>query len=117
MGVYIDTPIAGGAFGAAARTLSFMVGHPAPTGTTEADEIGNRVMEILSLIGLLEKVQFCGKPGMCQVAKIAHNYVVADCTLLQPGRYRGNGGMTDGCANSFQMHLEQALTVTTNIDG
>ncbi|KAI9040148.1 uncharacterized protein KD926_008593 [Aspergillus affinis] len=95
-----------------------MVGHAEPT--SEKDVMGKRVLEILSLVGLPDKTQFCGKLGMGQVAKIAHNYVSL-CNNLVATEGMALGlkygidkhvlwkCMTDGTANSWVMHLEQPV--------
>lgn len=117
VGTYVDTPLAGGAFGAREGTLSFMVGYLEPN---TDDDFGTRITDALSFVGTPEKIQFCGKLGMGSACKIAHNYV-ALCYNLAATEGMALGlrygidkhilwkVMTNGCANSYQMHLEQPV--------
>jgi 3-hydroxyisobutyrate dehydrogenase len=87
---------------------------------TDADVSGKRVFETLSLVGQPEKIQFCGKLGMGQVAKIAHSYVswannlVATEDMAIGMKYGIDKKMLwsctmDGTANSWVMGLEQPV--------
>ncbi|PSK53741.1 hypothetical protein B9Z65_7547 [Elsinoe australis] len=117
LGRYVDIPLAGGAVGAMNGTLSFMVGYHRPSAD---DVIGKRIVEALALVGDREKVQFCGKLGMGSASKIAHNYVCL-CYNLAATEGMALGlklgvdkhvlwkVMTEGCCDSFQMHLEQPV--------
>lgn len=92
-----------------------MVGHP-----TNNSKIGLRIYCILSLVGISEKIRFCGKLGMGQVAKVAHNYVcIVNLLTATEGMALGiKYGidkkvlwqcMTDGAANSWVLGLEQPV--------
>lgn len=116
-GTYADAPLAGGAYGAQQGTLSFMLGYAEPS---EGDEVGRRIIETLSMIGDRKKIQCCGRLGMGSACKIAHNYVCLCYNLVATegmalGIKYGIDKhllwkvMTDGCANSYQMHLEQPV--------
>lgn len=116
-GTFVDATVSGGAWGANAGTLSFMVGHPEPT---DSDEIGRRVLETLSLVGVPKTIQFCGRLGMGQVAKIAHNYIcIANLLAATEGMALGLKygidkmalwkSITDGAADSWIMHYEQPV--------
>lgn len=117
LGAFVDATVSGGMWGANEGTLSFMIGHAEPT---EDDVVSKRIFETLSLVGLPNKLQFCGSLGMGQVAKIAHNYVsLANNLVAAEGMALGlRYGidkkalwkcMTDGTANSWVMHLEQPV--------
>ncbi|KAF2014547.1 hypothetical protein BU24DRAFT_441937 [Aaosphaeria arxii CBS 175.79] len=117
LGNFVDATVSGGVWGANDGTLTFMVGHAKPT---EADVVGNRVWNILSLVGQRDKIRFCGGLGMGQVAKIAHNYVSLcnNVTATQGMALGLKYGidkqvlwecMTDGTANSWVMGLEQPV--------
>jgi 3-hydroxyisobutyrate dehydrogenase len=62
----VDAPVSGGTMGAAAGTLTFMVG-----GTTEAFE---RAQPILAKMG--RKIVHCGEAGAGQAAKICNNMIL-----------------------------------------
>eukprot|EP00818_Percolomonas_sp_WS_P001563 CAMPEP_0117444190 /NCGR_PEP_ID=MMETSP0759-20121206/5105_1 /TAXON_ID=63605 /ORGANISM="Percolomonas cosmopolitus, Strain WS" /LENGTH=289 /DNA_ID=CAMNT_0005236233 /DNA_START=176 /DNA_END=1045 /DNA_ORIENTATION=- len=62
----MDAPVSGGVGGAAAGTLTFMVGGE--------DDAFNRANPLLKLMG--KNIVHCGKTGMGQVAKIANNLVL-----------------------------------------
>lgn len=117
LGTFVDATVSGGVWGANGGTLTFMVGHSKPT---DADLIGHRVWDILSLVGQRDKIRFCGGLGMGQVAKIAHNYVSLcnNVTATQGMALGLKYGidkrvlwecMTDGTANSWVMGLEQPV--------
>jgi 3-hydroxyisobutyrate dehydrogenase len=63
---FVDAPVSGGTGGAAAGTLTFMVG-----GSAEAYE---RVKPVLSAMG--RNIVHCGETGTGQVAKICNNLVL-----------------------------------------
>ncbi|RMY20813.1 hypothetical protein D0867_03729 [Hortaea werneckii] len=66
-GKFVDAPMSGGAVGAAAGTLTFMVGaNP---------EMFPRVQEVLSLMG--KRVLHLGPPTSGLKAKLANNYLLA----------------------------------------
>ena len=120
LGFCVDATVSGGAFGANAGTLSFMVGHP-----SGSDALGKRILEILSLVGVPDTVVFCGELGMGQVAKIAHNYTcIANLLVAAEGMALGiKYGvdkkalwkcMTDGAADSWVMHYEQPVPGVTD---
>ncbi len=69
----LDTPVSGGPHGAAAATLSVMVG-----GDREDFEA---VKEILSIIGDPKKIVYCGPIGSGQVVKICNNMASAIQTV------------------------------------
>ncbi|KAL6245332.1 hypothetical protein RBB50_008107 [Rhinocladiella similis] len=71
-GVYVDAPVSGGTAGAAAGTLSFMVGFPPMTG---ADPLRRRVQDVLNFMGAPERVTFCGSLGAGLVCKTVNNYI------------------------------------------
>jgi 3-hydroxyisobutyrate dehydrogenase len=117
VGTFVDATVSGGVWGATDGTLTFMVGYAKPTKT---DTMGNRVWDILSLVGQRDKIRFCGGLGMGQVAKIAHNYVSLcnNVTATQDMALGLKYGidkkvlwecMTDGTANSWVMGLEQPV--------
>ena len=66
-GKFVDAPMSGGVVGAAAGTLTFMVGAP-------ADGI-DRVREVLSLMG--RRVIHLGPPTSGLKGKLANNYLLA----------------------------------------
>ncbi|KAK3721039.1 hypothetical protein LTR37_003329 [Vermiconidia calcicola] len=66
-GKFVDAPMSGGVVGAAAGTLTFMVGAP-------ADGI-DRVREVLSLMG--SRVIHLGPPTSGLKGKLANNYLLA----------------------------------------
>ncbi|KAJ8118894.1 hypothetical protein OPT61_g222 [Boeremia exigua] len=117
LGTFVDATVSGGVWGANGGSLTFMVGHSKPT---EVDGVGNRIWNILSLVGQRDKIRFCGGLGMGQVAKIAHNYVSLcnNVTATQGMAFGLKYGiekkvlwecMTDGTANSWVMGLEQPV--------
>ncbi|KAJ4139681.1 hypothetical protein NW768_001022 [Fusarium equiseti] len=79
LGTFVDATVSGGMWGANAGTLSFMVGHPQPT---DDDQVGKRLYDTLSLVGVTSTITFCGGLGMGQVAKIAHNYITLANNLV-----------------------------------
>ena len=117
LGTFVDATVSGGMWGANSGTLSFMVGHAEPT---EADTVGKRVYETLSLVGVPSTLTFCGGLGMGQVAKIAHNYItLANNLVATEGMAIGLKYGVDkkalfkcireGTANSWVMGLEQPV--------
>ncbi|CAK1366423.1 3-hydroxyisobutyrate dehydrogenase, mitochondrial [Cercospora beticola] len=115
LGTFVDATVSGGAWDAREGQLAFMVGHP-----TSVDKTGHQIHSILSLVGVPSKIRFCGKLGMGQVAKIAHNYVcIVKLLTATEGMALGiRYGidkkvlwqcMTDGAANSWVMGLEQPV--------
>ncbi|KAL2105883.1 hypothetical protein VUR80DRAFT_7599 [Thermomyces stellatus] len=117
VGTFVDATVSGGVWGANAGTLSFMVGHPEPT---EADAVGKRIRETLSMVGVPSTISFCGGLGMGQVAKIAHNYIsLANNLVATEGMAIGLKYGIDpkalfkcireGSANSWVMGLEQPV--------
>lgn len=67
---FIDAPISGGAVGAQAGTLSFMLGS-----SDQSKEFLDDVKSILQLMGT--KVWHMGGPGCGVSAKLANNYILA----------------------------------------
>ena len=65
---YVDAPVSGGVTGAAAGTLTFMVG-------AENTEIFNTVKPILECMG--KNVFNCDKVGAGQIAKVCNNMALA----------------------------------------
>lgn len=65
---YVDAPVSGGVTGAAAGTLTFMVG-------AENNEIFNTVKPILECMG--KNVFNCDKVGAGQIAKVCNNMALA----------------------------------------
>jgi 3-hydroxyisobutyrate dehydrogenase len=63
----LDAPVSGGTVGAAAGTLTFMVGA--------SDEDFAEVAPVLSAMG--RKVVHCGAPGAGQAAKVCNNMILA----------------------------------------
>ena len=62
----LDAPVSGGTGGAAAGTLTFMVGGP--------DSVFDQALPILSAMG--KNIVHCGAAGNGQVAKIANNMLL-----------------------------------------
>ncbi|KAM0421176.1 hypothetical protein ACHAPT_011068 [Fusarium lateritium] len=115
LGIFVDATVSGGMWGANAGTLSFMVGHP-----SEKGPVGQRIYETLSLVGVPSTIAFCGKLGMGQVAKIAHNYITLANNLaategmaigLKYGidKHALFKCIREGTANSWVMGLEQPV--------
>jgi 3-hydroxyisobutyrate dehydrogenase len=69
--------IQGGVVGAERGTLSFLVGNPAD----KSDPMNQRILSIVSMMGLPEKVSFCGPIGTGTAVKIANNSIAA-CTMM-----------------------------------
>ncbi|VVD95224.1 3-hydroxyisobutyrate dehydrogenase [Pandoraea terrae] len=63
---FVDAPVSGGTGGAAAGTLTFMVGA--------SESVYEKVMPILLVMG--KNIAHCGETGMGQVAKICNNLVL-----------------------------------------
>ena len=66
-GSFVDAPMSGGVVGAAAGTLTFMLGSP--------DSLISRVEPILLMMG--KKVLHCGPQGAGLSGKLANNYLLA----------------------------------------
>jgi 3-hydroxyisobutyrate dehydrogenase len=66
-GAFVDAPMSGGVVGAAAGTLTFMLGA--------ADELVPRVEQVLLRMG--KRVLHCGPQGAGLSAKLANNYLLA----------------------------------------
>ncbi|XP_067632696.1 probable 3-hydroxyisobutyrate dehydrogenase, mitochondrial [Eurosta solidaginis] len=64
---FIDAPVSGGVNGAAAATLTFMVG-----GTEEEYNIAKPILE-----GMGKQITYCGSYGMGQAAKLCNNMMLA----------------------------------------
>ncbi|EXJ89072.1 hypothetical protein A1O3_02136 [Capronia epimyces CBS 606.96] len=89
-GVYVDTPVSGGAPAATAGKLSFMIGHanpnpnpdskPAEGSGSGSDPIGQRIQDVLSFLGEPQKFFWCGPLGAGLAAKISNNYI--SCTVF-----------------------------------
>lgn len=62
-----DAPVSGGAAGAAAATLTFMVGA--------TPELFDKITPVLKCMGT--NIAYCGAPGAGQVAKICNNMLLA----------------------------------------
>lgn len=71
-GIYVDAPVSGGARGAEEATIAFLVGHPGPP---ETDPVAKRIKDVVSHMGLPERVNFCGQLGTGLVGKIVNNYI------------------------------------------
>ncbi|KAK3707173.1 hypothetical protein LTR37_012342 [Vermiconidia calcicola] len=69
LGRYIDAPVSGGIRGAAAGILAFMIG------CTDSDPAADQIRDITSMMGISEKVFFCGELGNGAAAKISNNYL------------------------------------------
>ena len=65
--VFVDAPMSGGIMGAAAGTLTFMVG------TDSKDEF-DRASIVLN--GMGKKIFHCGGPGTGEIAKISNNMIL-----------------------------------------
>ncbi|KAL2825103.1 6-phosphogluconate dehydrogenase [Aspergillus pseudoustus] len=82
-GVYVDTPVSGGARGAEEGTIAFLVGHAGPdpdspsaaAAATETESIPRRIKDTVSHMGLASRVNFCGALGSGLVGKIVNNYI------------------------------------------
>ncbi|OAP57939.1 hypothetical protein AYL99_08677 [Fonsecaea erecta] len=72
-GIYVDTPVSGGARGAEEGTIAFLVGHPGPT--EEAGAVAQRIKDVVSFMGRPDRVNFCGSLGAGLVGKIVNNYI------------------------------------------
>jgi 3-hydroxyisobutyrate dehydrogenase-like beta-hydroxyacid dehydrogenase len=77
-GLFIDTPVSGGVSGAEARTLAFLCGYQ---GFPQSDPVAKRVFDTVCLMGLPERVVFCGQLGAGLVSKIVNNYIALCNTL------------------------------------
>jgi 3-hydroxyisobutyrate dehydrogenase len=73
LGLFVDAPVSGGPNGAAAGTLTFMVG-----GTTE---LFARVKPILQTMGKEGSIFYCGPAGAGLATKQINNYLSAVCIL------------------------------------
>jgi hypothetical protein len=79
---FLDAPVSGGVSGAAAGTLTFMVG-----GDADVLEATTPVLDVLA-----GKIVHCGGPANGQAAKIVNNMMLAIClgtAHLVPGARRG----------------------------
>ncbi|OGE46975.1 hypothetical protein PENARI_c081G12066 [Penicillium arizonense] len=76
-GYYVDAPVSGGPPGAAAGTLSFMIGHAKPE---LSDLMSLRLQRLLTIMGNPKKLFWCGKLGTGLAAKISNNYIA--CTVF-----------------------------------
>ena len=65
---YVDAPVSGGVTGAAAGTLTFMVG-------SENEQVFNKVKPILECMG--KSIFNCDKVGAGQIAKVCNNMALA----------------------------------------
>ncbi|KAM5354816.1 hypothetical protein ACJ41O_001462 [Fusarium nematophilum] len=91
-GVYIDSPVSGGAPGATAGTLSFILGHSQPGPNPSSTD--KRLLEIISMMGHPNKIFWCGGLGMGATAKIVNNYLsgtilLANCEAMALGLRSG----------------------------
>ncbi|KAH0830968.1 hypothetical protein AYO21_06496 [Fonsecaea monophora] len=77
IGRYFDAPVSGGVIGAERGTLSFLIGNT----PSESDPINQRILGIVSKMGLKERITFCGPIGTGTAAKIANNSI-ASATIL-----------------------------------
>lgn len=71
-GIYVDAPVSGGARGAEEGTIAFLVGH---SGSPETDWTARRIKDVVSTMGLPDRVNFCGPLGAGLVGKIVNNYI------------------------------------------
>ncbi|KAH6679058.1 putative 3-hydroxyisobutyrate dehydrogenase [Halenospora varia] len=71
-GTYFDTPVSGGVPGAAAGTLSFMIGCTEPSAGIQ---IHPQLIPTMTMMGTPSKFFFCGKLGAGLAAKISNNYL------------------------------------------
>lgn len=67
---FVDAPVSGGTVGAAAGTLTFMVGS-----NPSNSPILDRVTPLLSLMG--SRVVHCGPPGAGLAGKLSNNYLLS----------------------------------------
>jgi 3-hydroxyisobutyrate dehydrogenase-like beta-hydroxyacid dehydrogenase len=70
----LDFLLQGGAPGAAAGTLAFLVGHKEPS-VEELSTEASRLKNAISFMAASQKVFYCGGLGMGLAAKIANNYL------------------------------------------
>lgn len=81
LGRFIDTPMSGGVVGAAAGTLTFMIGYP-PESTATAQEEATaqqRILPVLKTMG--KKIWRLGDQGAGLAGKLANNYLLALCNI------------------------------------
>ncbi|KAH7133878.1 NAD binding domain of 6-phosphogluconate dehydrogenase-domain-containing protein [Dactylonectria macrodidyma] len=80
-GTYADAPVSGGVPAAEKGNLSFMIGHvePAPGDTNMA---GERLRQVVTMMGDPEKLFWCGNVGSGLAAKISNNYISCSVLLL-----------------------------------
>ncbi|KIV96254.1 hypothetical protein PV10_00139 [Exophiala mesophila] len=76
-GRFIDAPMSGGSMGAAAGTLTFMIGYPPESAcTTEQEQFAQtRIMPVLEAMG--KKIWRMGEVGNGEAAKLTNNYISA----------------------------------------
>ncbi|KAF4444540.1 3-hydroxyisobutyrate dehydrogenase [Fusarium albosuccineum] len=77
-GKYVDAPVSGGVPAAEKGTLSFMIGHTEPG----LDAIGERLRQVVTMMGDHEKLFWCGLVGSGLAAKISNNYISCSVLLL-----------------------------------
>ncbi|KAF5009345.1 hypothetical protein FDECE_4443 [Fusarium decemcellulare] len=78
-GKYVDAPVSGGVPAAEKGTLSFMIGHAEPG---PDDATGERLRQVVSMMGDREKLFWCGPIGSGLAAKISNNYISCSVLLL-----------------------------------
>ncbi|KAI0123384.1 NAD binding domain of 6-phosphogluconate dehydrogenase-domain-containing protein [Xylariales sp. AK1849] len=78
-GVYVDGPVSGGVPAAEKANLSFMLGFPEPS---TGDVTGERLRQIVNVMGDPEKLFWCGAVGSGLAAKISNNYISCSVLLL-----------------------------------
>ena len=71
-GIYIDTPVSGGAPGAEAGTLSFFCGS---SSSSQSDLTVRRLKATLSWMSASERVILCGRVGAGLTTKLVNNYI------------------------------------------
>ncbi|KAM5357688.1 hypothetical protein ACJZ2D_016016 [Fusarium nematophilum] len=84
-GIYVDSPVSGGAPAAAAGTLSYILGHPEPNPATD-----KRLLQMVSWMANPEKIFWCGGLGKGTLVKIVNNYLsgtilLANCEAMATG--------------------------------
>ena len=118
LGVFVDSPVSGGPNGAAAGTLTFMVG-----GTPEHF---TRVKPIVQMMGKEQSIFHCGPAGAGLATKQINNYLSAVCILgtseamnmgirygLDPKVLAGVINVSSGkCYNSLDQNPVKGVTPT-----
>ncbi|EUC44267.1 hypothetical protein COCMIDRAFT_98672 [Bipolaris oryzae ATCC 44560] len=74
LGTYIDAPVSGGVPAARAGTLSLLIGHPAPSSSSNP-ALSTRLSSILAMLGPSSKSFYLSTLGAGLTAKIANNYL------------------------------------------